>query len=81
MLLWIDIFIFLHLNLSKNEEIFNCPCLMIGIASTSFAANSVASTPVNSEVYSVQKNDTPDVIIVVVDDKGVIIDIIVIKQR
>lgn len=56
-------------------------CLIIGIASTSFAANSVASTPVNSEVYSVQKNDTPDVIIVVVDDKGVIIDIIVIKQR
>lgn len=56
-------------------------CLMIGIASTSFAANSVASTHVNSEVYSVQKNDTPDVIIVVVDDKGVIIDIIVIKQR
>lgn len=56
-------------------------CLMIGIASTSFAANSVASTPVNAEVYSVQKNDTPDVIIVVVDDKGVIIDIIVIKQR
>lgn len=28
-------------------------CLMIGITSTSFAANSVASTHVNSEVYSV----------------------------
>ncbi len=56
-------------------------CLMIGIVSTSFAANSVASPPVSSEVYSVQRNDTPDVIIVIIDDRGVIQDIIVIKKR
>ncbi|MFQ9997238.1 MAG: hypothetical protein ACLRV7_09250 [Hoylesella buccalis] len=56
-------------------------CLMIGIVSTSFAANSVASNPVNSEVYSAQRNDNPDAIIVIVDDSGVIIDIIIIKER
>lgn len=55
-------------------------CLMIGMASTSFAANSVTSTPESPEVCSVQKNDTPDVIIVVIDDRGVIKDIIVIKH-
>lgn len=54
---------------------------MIGIVSTSFAANSVASNPVNSEVDSAQRNDNPDAIIVIVDDSGVIIDIIIIKER
>lgn len=54
---------------------------MIGIVSTSFAANSVLSTPVNSEVDSAQRNDNPDAIIVIVDDSGVIIDIIIIKER
>lgn len=54
---------------------------MIGIVSTSLAANSVASNPVNSEVYSAQRNDNPDAIILIVDDNGVIVDIIVIKQR
>ncbi len=54
---------------------------MIGIVSTSFAANSVSSNPVNSEVYSAQRNDNPDAIIVIVDDSGVIIDIIIIKER
>ena len=54
---------------------------MIGIVSTSLAANSVASYPVNSEVYSAQRNDNPDAIIVIVDDSGVIIDIIIIKER
>ena len=56
-------------------------CLMIGIVSTSFAANSVLSTPVNSEVDSAQRNDNPDAIILILDDNGVIVDIIVIKQR
>lgn len=55
-------------------------CLMIGVASTSFAAKSVASIPMSANASSVEKSDTPDVIIVVVDDRGVIVDIIVIKQ-
>lgn len=57
-------------------------CMMIGIASSSFAATSVVSTPVSQSVYSVQeRSDRPDVIIVITDDRGVIIDIIVIKKR
>ena len=55
-------------------------CLMIGVVSTSFAAKSVVSIPMSANVSSVEKSDTPDVIIVIVDDRGVIVDFIVIKQ-
>jgi hypothetical protein len=55
-------------------------CLMIGVVSTSFAAKSVVSIPMSANASSVEKSDTPDVIIVIVDDRGVIVDIIVIKQ-
>lgn len=54
--------------------------MMIGVVSTSFAAKSVVSIPMSANVSSVEKSDTPDVIIVIVDDRGVIVDIIVIKQ-
>ena len=54
--------------------------LMIGVVSTSFAAKSVVSIPMSANASSVEKSDTPDVIIVIVDDRGVIVDIIVIKQ-
>lgn len=53
---------------------------MIGVVSTSFAAKSVVSIPMSANASSVEKSDTPDVIIVIVDDRGVIVDIIVIKQ-
>jgi len=59
-------------------------CLAIGLVSASFAATPSASPiPEAPNVSSVQekKSETPDVIIVVTDDKGVIIDIIVIKFR
>ena len=55
-------------------------CLMIRVVSTSFAAKSVVSIPMSANASSVEKSDTPDVIIVIVDDRGVIVDIIVIKQ-
>lgn len=48
-------------------------CLMIGVVSTSFAAKSVASIPMSTNVSSVEKSDTPDVIIVIVDDRGVLL--------
>lgn len=54
----------------------------MGIASASFAANPSANpAPESPNVTNVQKNDTPDAIIVIFDDRGVIIDIIVIKRR
>lgn len=54
--------------------------MMIGLVSSSFAATAV-SIPVSEPVYSVQKSDKPDAIIVITDSRGVIIDIIVIKKR
>lgn len=57
-------------------------CLALGFASASFAANPTANpAPESPNVTNVQKNDTPDAIIVIFDDRGVIIDIIVIKRR
>lgn len=59
-------------------------CLAIGMFSTSFAENpSVNAAPSNPNVALApeKKSDTPDVIIVVVDDRGVIVEIIVVKKR
>ena len=57
-------------------------CLAVGMVSTSFAANSSApSSPNVSYAQEKTKTSTPDKIILVVDERGVIVDIIVIKKR
>lgn len=58
-------------------------CLVFGFATASFAEVPAVTPELNSpNVRNVQnKSDKPDVIILVVDDKGVIIDIIVIKVQ
>lgn len=57
-------------------------CLMMGLVSSSFAATSVNANPISPEVATVQeKSETPDLIIVVTDENGTIIEIIVIKKR
>lgn len=45
--------------------------MMIGFVSSSFAATAV-STPVSEPVYSVQKSDKPDAIIVITDVEGLL---------
>lgn len=58
-------------------------CLVLGFVTVSFASIPVAAyAPSSPDVSSVQeKREKPDAIIVITDDKGVIIDIIVIKQQ
>lgn len=57
-------------------------CLAIGVVSASFAANpSAPSSPNVSCAQEKTKTSTPDKIILVVDERGVIVDIIVIKKR
>lgn len=58
-------------------------CLAIGIAiapdTAVYAANTALNSPAVSSVQ--EKNDKPDKVIVVTDDNGVIIEIIVIKNK
>lgn len=57
-------------------------CLALGMISASFAVNPSANpAPIPNVAAAQEKSDRPDAIIVIVDDRGVIIDIIVIKKR
>lgn len=63
------------------KKIIATICLAVGIVSTSFATNPSAPNSPNVSYAQENKNDTPDVVILIVDSRGVIVDIIVIKKR